>query len=435
MLAHPRICGNWRLIRLNLLHFSPLASISNRSAVKCKLPSLITWRKGIEGYNLIYLDYAATSWPKPAACIRAMEHFIADVGSNPAYSLHKKARLGDDVIEGARHCLADLLGIKESNHIVFTLNATEALNRILWGCVDRGFHVLASHFEHASVTRPLAVLKKRRRIKIERIGDSVTGRITAEHVHQACEKNPANLLVMTHASNLTGLIQPVKEIVKAAHEHNCLVLLDTAQTAGVLPINTDKLGVDFLAFSGHKHLLGPMGVGGFYVADPDKLQPVIVGSTGYFDDCDDMPVSMPHRYEPGSPNAPGIAGLGASCRAIHEKGVKDIRKKHMELTTRAIRAMSEVPGVQIYGPKDARKRVGVIGFRIGKLHPTEIGDMLDQKFDIMVRTGLCSCHWANELTGTMPDGIVRASLGYFTEDEDVDLLIEAVKMISEEFVN
>jgi len=381
---------------------------------------------------VIYLDYAATSWPKPAACIRAIEHFIAEIGANPAYSLHKRARKGDDVIDHARSDVAWVLGIKDPNLVVFTLNATEAINRILWGFLDRGHRVLASNFEHASVTRPLALLRERRGIRIERIGDPSTGIITPDHIHLACEKKNARLLTFTHASNLTGSIQPVKEIVKAAHEHNCAVLLDTAQTAGVLPIEAVKWGVDFLAFSGHKHLLGPMGTGGFFVADPDNLEPVIVGSTGYFDDCDSIPSTMPHKFEPGTPNAPGIAGLGASCRALREKGIKNIRREHQDLTKRIIKALSNTPGVVLYGPADSRKRIGVIGFNIGKLHPTEIGDCLDHKFDIMVRTGLCSCHWANQLTGTMPDGLVRASLGYFTKEEDADLLIDAVGMISAE---
>jgi cysteine desulfurase family protein len=361
-----------------------------------------------------------------------MEHFIADIGSNPSYSLHRRARIGDEVIESARSTVAGLLGVSDPSCVIFTLNATEALNRILWGFIDREYRVLASNFEHASVTRPLAYLKKRRGIIIERIGDPTTGIITADHVHRACEKKPAQLLAITHASNVCGTIQPVPDIVKAAHEHGCAVMLDTAQTAGVLPIEAEKWGVDFLAFSGHKHLLGPMGVGGFYVNDPSKLFPVVSGSTGYFDDCDEMPSTMPQRFEPGTPNAPGLAGLGASCKALSEKGIKNIRKEHQDLTKKVIKAFKSTPGVKLYGPTDARKRVGVIGFNIDKLHPSDIGSCLDQKFDIMVRTGLCSCHWANELTGTMPDGVVRASLGYFTKEEDVDLLIEAVTMIAQE---
>jgi len=393
-------------------------------------------RKGFErAKKVIYLDYAATSWPKPAACIHAIEHFIAEVGSNPAYSRHKRARRGDDVIEEARRNVADVLGVRNAENVVFTLNATGALNRILWGYLERGNKVLASNFEHSSVTRPLAAIKKRRRIKVERIGDAKTGVITADHIHEAFEREPANLVTVTHASNVMGTIQPLKDVIKAAHEYGCPVLVDAAQTAGVLPIEADKIGIDFLAFSGHKHLLGPMGVGGFYIADPEKLQPMIVGSTGYYDDSDEMPSTMPQRYETGTPNAPGIAGLGASCRALNEAGVKKIRKTHQEITDRIIKAFKEIPEVEVYGPTDSRKRIGVIGFNIDKLQPNDVGDCLDNKFEIMVRTGLCSCHWANELHGTMPDGVVRASLGYFTKPEDAELLIEAVQMISQEIPN
>lgn len=384
---------------------------------------------------MIYLDYAATSWPKPAACIHAIEQFITEVGSNPSYSLHKRARKGDDVIEEARRNVADVLGVNRPEHVVFTLNATGALNRILWGYLERGNRVLASNFEHSSVTRPLAAIKKRRRIRVERIGDSKTGVITDDHIHEAFEKEPADLLAITHASNVTGTIQPLKDVIKAAHEYGCPVLVDCAQTAGVLPIDAEKIGIDFLAFSGHKHLMGPMGVGGFYVADPERLQPMIVGSTGYYDDNDEMPSTMPQRYEPGTPNAPGIAGLGASCRAVNETGVKKIRAAHRDITRRIIKAFRETPEVRVYGPTDVRRRIGVISFNINNLHPVEVGECLDSKFEIMVRTGLCSCHWANELNGTMPDGVVRASLGYFTKPEDADLLIEAVQMISQEVPN
>jgi len=361
-----------------------------------------------------------------------MEHFIAEIGSNPSYSLHKRARRGDDIIDTARTSVAKILGVGNASNVVFTLNATQALNQVLWSFVDRDYHALASNFEHASVTRPFAMLNKRRGLTVERIGDPDTGIIEPEHIRKACRKKKAQILVLNHASNVTGAIQPVKEITEEAHKHGCVVLLDAAQTAGVLPIESDKWGVDFVAFSGHKHLLGPMGVGGFYACDPDLLQAFFTGSTGYFDDCDDMPSTMPHRYEPGSPNAPGIAGLGASCKLLDEKGIKTVRKEQIELTRKAVNALKEIPEVTLYGPTDARKKVGIIGFNIRHLHPIEAGDILDQKFDIMVRTGLCSCHWANKFTGTMPDGLVRASMGYFTKEEDIDLLIEAVNMIVED---
>lgn len=379
---------------------------------------------------MIYLDFSATSWPKPASCIHALEHFIAKVGSNPKYSLHTQARAGEDVIDQARKNVADILGVSNYNHVVFTLNATYALNKILWGHTDRGHRVLASRFEHTSVTRPLSIIKNRRRIKVERIGDPKTGIISPDHVHEACRKETADLLVVSHASNVVGTIQPIEKIVQAAHENNCPVLVDAAQTAGVLPVKAEKWGVDYLAFSGHKHLLGPMGVGGFYVADPDKLKPVIVGSAGHFDMSDEIPADMPYRFEPGTPNAPGIAGLGASCEGLLEKGIPAVRKEQLALIKKVLTAFAKIPGVKVYGPTDPKMRVGVISFNIGNLHPCEVGEYLDQKFEIMVRTGLCSCHWANEVTGTMPDGVVRASMGYFTKEDDIELLIEAVGMIA-----
>jgi selenocysteine lyase/cysteine desulfurase len=199
-----------------------------------------------------------------------------------------------------------------------------------------------------------------------------------------------------------------------------------------LPIKADKWEVDYLAFSGHKHLLGPMGVGGFYVADPDKLEPVIVGSAGYFDVSDEIPQDMPLRFEAGTPNAPGIAGLGASCEGLLEKGIPNIRREHQALTQKILDEFSMIPGVKIYGSMNAKNRVGIIAFNVGKLHPCEVGEYLDQKFDIMVRTGLCSCHWANEMTGTIPDGVVRASIGYFTKEDDIELLIDAVGIIAQD---
>jgi cysteine desulfurase family protein len=379
---------------------------------------------------VIYLDNAATSWPKPIVCIRAMEHFLTDIGSNPWYSVHQRARKGNEIIEQARKDVAWVLGVANPNNVVFTLNATEALNRVLYGFYSPGDRILASRLEHTSVTRPLAALKKGHRVRIEKIGDLETGLITPEHIHQACKKESAQLLAVTHASNVTGALHHIDELVKAAHEHGCAVLVDAAQTAGTVPLEADKWGVDFLAFSGHKHLLGPMGVGGFFVADPDKLKPVFVGSAGYSDASDEMPLDMPRRYEPGTPNAPGIAGLGASCKAIRDKGVPEIKKNAQDLTKRVLKAFKSMPGVVVYGPTDARKRIGNIAFNVGKMNPKEVGDCLDKRFEIMVRTGLCSAPWAHECIGTMPHGVVRASLGYFTKEEDVDLLIDAVGMIS-----
>ncbi len=381
---------------------------------------------------MIYLDYAATSWPKPAACFRALEHFIADIGSNPGYSRHQRAIKGERLIEEARKDVAWVLGVKESKHVIFTLNATEALNCLMYGYLKRGDRVLASRLEHCSVTRPLANLANDKRIKVERIGDPETGVVTPEHVHEACDGKPPALLAITHASNVTGTIQPIEQLTTAAHEHGCAVLADVAQTAGVLPIKADKWGVDFLAFAGHKHLLGPMGVGGFYVREPDHLKPVIVGSASHTDCTDEMPEYLPNRFEAGTPNGPGIAGLGASCRAIRKKGIPKIHKEHRALTGRIVKELKKIPGVKVYGPTDSRKRVGVISFNVDRLPPQHVGERLDKNFDILVRTGICSCHWAHEHLGTLPDGVVRASLGYFTKEEDVDLLIEAVGMIADE---
>jgi cysteine desulfurase family protein len=381
---------------------------------------------------MIYLDNAATSWPKPLACVRAMEHFLAEIGSNPWYSHHQLARKGEDVIDSARRDVAWVLGVSRPEHIIFTLNATDALNRTISGFLQRGDRVLASQLEHASVTRPLAACKKSRKIKVDRIGDKTTGLISEDQIHEACEQEKAKLLVVSHASNVTGAMQAIPELTRAAHEHGCAILVDVAQTAGVVPIKAEEWGVDFLAFSGHKQLLGPMGVGGFFVSDPDRLEPIIVGSGGPSEATDEMPLNMPYRFEAGTPNAPGIAGLGASCRAIREKGIGEIRKNHTDLTRRILKAFKDMPGVQIYGPTDARKRVGVIAFNVGNMKPQDVGNCLDYKFEIMVRTGLCSSYWANEAIGTMPDGVVRASLGYFTKEEDIDLLIDAVGMIIED---
>ncbi|HEX9744054.1 MAG TPA: aminotransferase class V-fold PLP-dependent enzyme [bacterium] len=383
---------------------------------------------------MIYLDYAATSWPKPAACVRAMEHFMANIGSSHKYSSHQRARWGGDVIEEAREDVAGILGVSEPDNIIFTLNATTALNRICSGFLERGDQVLAGRYEHCSVTRPLAQLRKEKRIKVEKIGDCDTGMLCADDVHKALKENKAKLLVVSHASNVTGAIQPVKEIVDAAHEYGCAVLVDAAQTAGVLPIRTTTWNVDFLAFAGHKHLLGPMGVGGLYVAEPDRVRSTIVGSALHHDESDEMPEIMPHKFEAGTPNGPGIAGLGASCRAISEKGITNIRNEHQALIKRILKAFKEMPCVKLYGPTDPKKKVGVVSFNVCDMNPLVVGEYLDRNFEIMVRTGLCSSPWANHEMGTFPDGVVRASIGYFTKDEDVDLLIEAVGIIAQEQV-
>jgi len=379
---------------------------------------------------VIYFDNAATSWPKPAAMMAAMIHYNEMIGGSPGRSGHQRSLAAGRIILESREALAELFGCADSLRITFTKNATEALNIALSGILNHGDHVIASSMEHNSVMRPLRFLEAQG-VQLSVVSCSGDGRLDPDDVQRAIQSR-TRLLVVTHASNVTGTIQPIAALGKIARNHGILFCVDAAQTAGALPINVDETSVDLLAFSGHKSLLGPQGTGGLYVREglEKQLRPVIMGGTGSRSEFEGQPDFMPDKYESGTPNTIGLAGLEAGVRFVLSAGVEAIRSKEEALTARFLAGLAALPGITVYGPPDAASRTAVVSFNITGLSPSEAAMELEERFGILCRPGLHCAPAAHRTIGTFSRGTIRFGFGYFNKEEEIDLALEAIQSLA-----
>ena len=378
---------------------------------------------------MIYLDNAATSHPKPEAVHQKMNWALQTCAS-PGRSGHKMAIEADRVIFTARETIARLFNIPQADRIIFTPNATAAINLAIQGLVAPGDHVITTSMEHNSVIRPLWSLAQAG-VSVQKISATSEGIIEPQKIAAAINSK-TKLIAITHASNVIGTITPVAEIVKLAHEHGVPVLVDASQTAGLLPIDVSDLGVDMLACPGHKGLLGPQGTGFLYIAPHLQLKPLAYGGTGSRSDVEEMPDFLPDRFEPGTLNTPGIAGLGAAAEFLLSQSLEHVRNHEIMLCQRLLDSLSAIKGVSVYGLKDCTKRTAVIAFNVDSADPATVGDRLDEEFGIAVRLGLHCAPDAHKTIGTYPKGTVRMSPGFFNTAGDIDKAIEAVGKIARE---
>jgi len=379
---------------------------------------------------LIYLDNAATSRPKPPEVLQAMNDYMTNVCANSGRSGHQLSIEASRIVYRTREALAKLFNADDPLQIVFTLNATESINLALQGILQHGDHVITSSMEHNSVMRPLRVLESQG-VEITVVKCSQQGFLDPSDVRDAVKKN-TKMIVLNHASNVIGSIQPVKEIGLIARDHGLIFLLDSAQTAGACEIDVQKMNVDLLAFSGHKSLYGPVGTGGLYIRNGINLKPLKYGGTGSRSDEEYQPDFLPDRYESGTLNIVGIAGLGAGVEFVMRDGVENIRKKECELTQKLINGLLSIPKVSVYGGLNVQKQIGVVSFNIQGFSPSEVAMYLEESFDILCRASLHCSPSAHKTIGTFPDGAVRFSLGIFTTDNDVDIAVNAVRKLSYE---
>lgn len=378
--------------------------------------------------DTIYFDNAATSWPKPAPVHAALSEYFAEAGGNPGRSGHRMSVAAARLVENAREVLAAFLGVSDSSRIAFTQNATHALNLALCGLLRTGDHVVTTSIEHNSVMRPLRHLETQG-VELTVVPCAPDGRLDVQSVRRAIRPG-TRLLVTTHASNVMGALTPVAELAALAREKEIRYLLDAAQTAGAVPFDVQKLGIDLLAFTGHKSLLGPTGTGGLYVREGIALAPLLRGGTGSDSAREVQPLFMPDAYESGTLNVAGIAGLAAGVRFLSDLGIEAVRSHEQDLVARFIARASEIPGIQLYGPRDAALQCGVVAFNIAGAVPSEVGLLLDQSFAIMARTGLHCAPSAHRTLGTFPAGTVRFSFGWFNTPAEVDRSLEALKEIA-----
>lgn len=386
----------------------------------------LVWRR-----TMIYLDNAATSWPKPEAVYVAVDKAMREWGGNPGRSGHKMSMMAGKVILDTRIVIAKLFNTPHYERIVFTLNATEGINLALKGILKPGDHVIIGGMEHNSISRPV---EKLRTIgaDVTKLNTSPQSGINLDELVASIKEN-TKLVAINHASNVTGTINPIERIGAICKEKGVYFLVDAAQTAGSIPIDIRKMKIDMLAFPGHKGLLGPQGVGGLFVGRDLILDTLKEGGTGSDSQSLLQPESSPDRYESGTPNTPGIAGLGAGIRYILQEGIEKIREKEGNLTRRMIAGLQKIPGVTIYGPDHGVERAAVISFNIDSVDPAEVALIMDQAYDIAVRSGLHCAPDAHQTTGTYNMGTVRVSFNSFNTEEEIDACLDAVTEIAEEF--
>lgn len=377
----------------------------------------------------IYFDNAATSWPKPEEVYRAPEKQMRQACGNPGRSGHTRTLDADRLLYETREAFAKLINVKDPARIVFTLNATDALNTAIKGCLKSGDHVLYTAMEHNSVLRPLGGLQRDGYITSTMIPCSPTGYPDLDFLESAYQKN-TRLLIINHASNVTGSIAPLEAMVKSAHRHNVLVLIDAAQTAGSHVIDTASSGVDMIAFTGHKSLLGPTGTGGLYVRPGLDLKPLREGGTGSQSELDSHPESMPERLEAGTLNNAGLAGLLEGLNFIDRTGIETIQEHEKMIRSYLYEKLRELPGLKLYGPASDEPAASIVSFTIKNADCGEIGFILENNYGILCRTGLHCAPLAHKAIGTFPEGTVRLSPGFFTTTGDVDYLVNAVKEIT-----
>jgi cysteine desulfurase/selenocysteine lyase len=379
---------------------------------------------------MIYLDNAATSFPKAPGVAEAMTDFLTHRAGNPGRSGHALALAAQAAVEDARRLVAALLGAPDPERIAFALNATDALNAALWGALRPGDRVVTTGVEHNAVARPLRALEDRG-VRVSRVRCAPDGALDPDDVARELRAAPTRLVAMAHASNVAGTILPAREVARLAHEHGALLLLDAAQTAGVLPIDVVELGVDLLAFPGHKGLLGPTGTGGLYAAPGVRLAPLRQGGTGTVSEEERHPEDMPEALEAGTVNTVGIAGLAAAVRYVQGRGVADLRTREAALTGRLLGALREIPGLRLHGPGDPARQVAAVSFTLGSWDPGDLAAVLDSSFGIAARPGLHCAPAAHRTLGTFPSGTLRLSPGCFTTEDEIDQAVAALRELAE----
>ncbi len=370
----------------------------------------------------IYLDHAATSWPKPEQVKAEMARVLSELAANPGRSGHRPAIESARLVFDARTRLAALLGVRDPANLVFTRGATEGLNLVLKGFLRPGDRVGVSPLEHNSVMRPLTRLAAERGVVAETLPADALGRIDIAAASQLAGRY--RLVAVAHASNVTGVVQDVRALAPALP--GTAILSDAAQTAGVLPISVEADGVAFLAFSAHKGLLGPMGIGACYLAPEHDVAPLLEGGTGSQSESIEHPVFRPDRYEAGTPNLPGIGGLRGALEHIERHGL--LGEHTRRLVQRLARGLREIRGVRLYSPDDGSALL--VSFTVEGLPPDRVAVALEAEHGVLCRPGLHCSPSAHRHLGTLPAGTVRLAPGFGNTEEEIDLAVRAVHAIA-----
>ncbi len=372
----------------------------------------------------MYLDNAATSFPKPEKVYEAVLHAMREVGASPGRGGYRRSLEASRILFQARETVADFFSIADSSRVIFTQNATGALNLALQGILTAGDHVITTSMEHNSMMRPLYALRNKG-VELSVVSAGPDGIVSVDDVRDAVRKN-TRMIAVSHVSNVCGAIQPIIRLAELCRSVGALFLVDAAQSAGHLPVDIKNSGIDLLAVPGHKGLLGPGGTGFLYAAPHVPLKPVVQGGTGTNSTSEEQPLVMPDGFEAGTHNLLGIAGLQAGIEFICERGLSTIHQHEQALLIQAEQALRIIPAVTVYGPSDPSHRCSALSFTVCGVDSALLAAELDHSFDIAVRAGLHCAPLAHRTLGTQPGGTVRLSPGWSTTSEEIAFFSDAV---------
>lgn len=377
----------------------------------------------------VYLDNAATSYPKAPGVSYAVKHFIDDIGCNVKRGVYKGSLSAEEVVFETRELICRLFNFDKSDNVIFTMNITQSLNFILKGLLKSGDHCIVSSMEHNAVMRPLMQLAGEG-VEFSRAQCDLCGRLNANDI-EALIKDNTKAVIMTHASNVCGTVLSIYEIGEICKEKGFFFIIDSAQTAGTLPLDFQQLNADAIAFTGHKGLMGPQGIGGFVVSErlADVMNPYITGGTGSFSDSEEQPEYLPDKFEAGTPNIPGIFGLNAALKYLDSTGIDNIFSKEMKLTGKFINEVCNMRNVALVGLEDTMGRTAAVSLDFRGKDNAEISYELDREYGIMTRCGLHCAPSAHKTLNTFPQGTVRFSFNHFNTMEQIIYTVDAINKI------
>jgi len=381
--------------------------------------------------KLIFLDNGATSFPKPEEVYAFMDNFYRNFGVNPGRSGYDLCMETGELVETTRKMLIKFFNGKDPNRLCFSYNATDALNLIINGMLKKGDHAITTTIEHNSVLRPLYHLYKYNGVEVDYIPFNGKGFVDPDDFLRRIKKN-TKLIIVNHASNVIGTIQPIKEIGEHCKERGIPFVIDASQSAGKIPVDIEEMNVDIVAFTGHKSLLGPMGIGGLYVREGIEIKHTRAGGTGVRSAVRTHLDEYPYRLEYGTLNVLGVAGLYAGVKWIEKKGLNNIHNNEMKLTTMLRDGLKDIEGVTLYCQDDLSDHISILPFNVNGLEALNTGTILDVDYNIASRTGLHCAPLVHKQLGTDKiHGAVRFGIGPFNTEEHINTAIKAVREITE----
>lgn len=380
---------------------------------------------------MIYFDNAATSWPKPPEVGEAVLHFLNEIGANPGRAGHRLSIESSRILYETRERVASVFHAADPMQVIFGANVTEGLNLALHGLLRPGDHVITSSMEHNSVMRPLRDLEAQG-VELTIVPCTPEGLLNPQAVENAIRPNTV-MIAVNHASNVIGTLQPINALGKIVRKHDLLFLVDCAQTGGAYPIDMEASQIDLLGFTGHKSLYGPMGTGGLIIGERvqlEKFRSLKQGGTGSRSEAEFQPEFLPDKFESGTPNTVGLAGLNAALGWLLREGIENIRTHETLLTQTLIDGLKAVPGIRVYGSGDASRQTATVSFNLQNMDPSEASLLLDENYGILCRVGLHCAPIAHKTIGTFPGGTIRFGLGYFNTLREVNQALNAVEELS-----